>query len=975
MAEFGENSLDALSVGSLEMGDDFLEAMNDDSANGHEVDYLLDELAREAETEPSTLESGASFSAALKESMAKFDEFLERSNSGSIHSSCHSRESGELDEWRELRPTSGSGALVGKRSRDHFQGPPRKMNSDVLPVSIRTISGDNLSSMPMHRSYATTSALNNQATCRADYLNPSQANQAWDDPEPILGEVTGSKMRRLVSQNSYFNSRPSTGTEGVKNASWALRTDAFGVDQRAATQMLLSGSSSGTKNAGFGASSSGTQKMGSLTKSRASLRNLTLSTVHESPKITPNASWAALKPAPRSFSIENMRRLSNAGNFPSHGVSSTSDNGAKDVASGAPKAAFAGVSLEEMQRLASTGPSFSSQAASATMASGTQNAISGEWRQAPKPAFGNMTMEEMIRLANTGTSLSSQAASATVLNATQKSISGVGWQGSNPAFGNVTMEDMLRLANSGASFPSQGQAWQTPNPASEPVSLEDMRRLANPNVSMSSQTPVLPSQAPTTPAFGSVTLEDMQRLANTRASSFPSQEASTFFPSQTATHGTQAAPQSATSNTSSWQPAQSSFADLTMVDFHRLSSAFASTNFPSQTTPIAEASGTQATTQSAASNTSSRQPAQSAFANLTMEDFQNLSSACASTNAAPLAKASVIQVAPKNATLNTSSLQTPKPAFENLTMEDFRRLAGASASTSFPTQTAQTTTESGTKAALQSASSNTSSLQTPEPSLRKLRMEEVQRLANLNVSSAPSAQAASTVSGNESQHASSNKAWKPSVRSVTVEEMQRRASADGPVASQSTPTALAKDTQGTSLDVSLTPVEKLEMSDSSVFSYQNPPTGSEHGNEPVFDEKPPPQKVSGGHLRCFMDNNSTTSQPSGLKNMAWPDPNSNKDLPSQKSDVPLDWDADALLKRLQETMKNSLNTQKALEEFDKERGLPRSHSQTMVNSSRSRKQLQEGKIIAKWDGTPLISQTTELGKPKPRASSKKSGPT
>jgi len=38
----------------------------------------------------------------------------------------------------------------------------------------------------------------------------------------------------------------------------------------------------------------------------------------------------------------------------------------------------------------------------------------------------------------------------------------------------------------------------------------------------------------------------------------------------------------------------------------------------------------------------------------------------------------------------------------------------------------------------------------------------------------------------------------------------------------------------------------------------------------------------------------------------------------------------------------------------------------MVNSSRSRKQLQEDVILPKWDGTPLINQETELGKPKPR---------
>jgi septal ring factor EnvC (AmiA/AmiB activator) len=82
-------------------------------------------------------------------------------------------------------------------------------------------------------------------------------------------------------------------------------------------------------------------------------------------------------------------------------------------------------------------------------------------------------------------------------------------------------------------------------------------------------------------------------------------------------------------------------------------------------------------------------------------------------------------------------------------------------------------------------------------------------------------------------------------------------------------------------------------------------------------------------------------------------------------------DSDAMLKRLRELMNKSTSTQQALQEFDKKRGLPRSHSQTMVNSSRSRRQIIQGKIIAKWDGSPLISDEHELGKPKPRVPKKK----
>ena len=42
------------------------------------------------------------------------------------------------------------------------------------------------------------------------------------------------------------------------------------------------------------------------------------------------------------------------------------------------------------------------------------------------------------------------------------------------------------------------------------------------------------------------------------------------------------------------------------------------------------------------------------------------------------------------------------------------------------------------------------------------------------------------------------------------------------------------------------------------------------------------------------------------------------------------------------------------QKWDKKNGLPKSHSQTMVNSSRSRKQLQKGVILRKWNGDPLI---------------------
>lgn len=53
-------------------------------------------------------------------------------------------------------------------------------------------------------------------------------------------------------------------------------------------------------------------------------------------------------------------------------------------------------------------------------------------------------------------------------------------------------------------------------------------------------------------------------------------------------------------------------------------------------------------------------------------------------------------------------------------------------------------------------------------------------------------------------------------------------------------------------------------------------------------------------------------------------------------------------------MEKSIQSQEALQEWDRLNGLPASHSKTMVNTSRSRKQLLEGIILRKWDGSPLI---------------------
>jgi hypothetical protein len=84
---------------------------------------------------------------------------------------------------------------------------------------------------------------------------------------------------------------------------------------------------------------------------------------------------------------------------------------------------------------------------------------------------------------------------------------------------------------------------------------------------------------------------------------------------------------------------------------------------------------------------------------------------------------------------------------------------------------------------------------------------------------------------------------------------------------------------------------------------------------------------------------------------------------------------EALMRRFNIAMDQSVVTQKALQEWDTEQGLPKSHSQTMVNTGRSRRQLLEGRIIPKWDGTPLLregeSLQTSIRKPRKKSSKTK----
>lgn len=66
--------------------------------------------------------------------------------------------------------------------------------------------------------------------------------------------------------------------------------------------------------------------------------------------------------------------------------------------------------------------------------------------------------------------------------------------------------------------------------------------------------------------------------------------------------------------------------------------------------------------------------------------------------------------------------------------------------------------------------------------------------------------------------------------------------------------------------------------------------------------------------------------------------------------------AQPITQRLRSSMEQSRQSLKQLQDWDRRLGLPKSSAHTCVKTERSRKQLLEGKILKKWDGTPLISK-------------------
>lgn len=155
---------------------------------------------------------------------------------------------------------------------------------------------------------------------------------------------------------------------------------------------------------------------------------------------------------------------------------------------------------------------------------------------------------------------------------------------------------------------------------------------------------------------------------------------------------------------------------------------------------------------------------------------------------------------------------------------------------------------------------------------------------------------------------------------------------------------------------------------------------------PVQDKSVPNEFVQQGnpsnqHIRKGSSAGSTTSAPSSntTNQQEAPAPQASKSKSSPKSSpatvsptitpqIPLPDEPDPeLLKldqgqvmvKLQTAMDRTADTQQLLQEWDRANGLPKSHSQTMVNSSRSRKQLTDGVILKKWNGAPLLNFAKE----------------
>ena len=79
-------------------------------------------------------------------------------------------------------------------------------------------------------------------------------------------------------------------------------------------------------------------------------------------------------------------------------------------------------------------------------------------------------------------------------------------------------------------------------------------------------------------------------------------------------------------------------------------------------------------------------------------------------------------------------------------------------------------------------------------------------------------------------------------------------------------------------------------------------------------------------------------------------------LPDKSDPELLKLDPSDVMAKLEASMQRTIATQKLLQEWDRANGLPKSHSQTMVNSSRSRKQLTDGKFHYKSKSAHVLTK-------------------
>ena len=920
MAGITHNEFDMLSEsGSI---GDFLEPLEAELAMSlvDDVDDMLDAIAREVDDDAFARLEGsghgsnesinldldpvslAEFTCSLQESLAKFDEFLERANGNGFGDEID-------DQLTELKPIQSSRE---KRGRDHDHG---GLNSSApgsgMSPRIRAISGEQLSSMPaMHHGYATMSSLKKD---RSQFTGTApQKNQAWDTPEPILGEVTGNKMRRLLSDKSYFHSRPTMGagpTDVTQNAAWGTQTKGVPSNTtRTSMQRLLSG----------GNSHPARQLKPTVAAARSS-------------------GWPAPKPSLGGISLAEMQRLASTG--PGSQVASTpSQNfvasiGAvqnSEMPALAPKPAYASVSLQDMQRLAASGGVFPTQAAQpAAPQSSAQNRSTG--MSPPKPVFASISLQDAQRRAAMAVAFAAQTSASGNSASKAAPAQSAPWSAPKPAFTAVSLQDMQRLASTGVSFPPQTAAapgsvtrnapvaqsapWSAPAPHSfASVSLQDIQRLASTGVSFPGQAQAGPSASgsgiPTppwaapAPAFGTATTQDMHRLASTGLGA-TSQAAHNSFgsggQSQSQNNLAQAAPKPA-------------FASVSLEDMQRLANTGVS--MPNLAGLRVTAQGANVATQNAPWST--REPSSAAAPMQGLQHSANASSPISS------------QTAPAVRESDTATSPAPKLTFASVTIEDMQRLVNA-----YSSATAQTAP------AVSASGAHNAFINAPKPGLKHtpavVSVEEMQRIASTD--------SVSQGHSSTSESGTQNEVWQSMDVNREYEDVRRK------------------------IPLSSAAAASESMNDNVIYT----------------DSTTPPKKVSGGAMQRMLSDASyfqsqiAEFESSGGSNANWAEAVSSKQstgTDSEGSAAPikesqqLPSDPDEMLKRLKALMERSSSTQKALQDYDKARGLPRSHSQTMVNSSRSRSQIIENKIIAKWDGSPLISEETELGKPKPRSRSR-----